>query len=42
VQVGEGQLGGLFTIAGMVAGNFLYSVAHERWFRWSTNSCVDD
>lgn len=42
VQIGEGQLGGLFTLAGMFGGNFLYSLAHERWFRWSASTCVDD
>jgi uncharacterized membrane protein YedE/YeeE len=42
VQIGEGQLGGVFTLAGMFGGNFLYSVVHERWFRWSAGTCVDD
>lgn len=42
VQVGEGQLGGVITLAGMFAGNFLYSVVHERWFRWSAGTCIDD
>jgi len=42
VQVGEGQLGGLVTLVGMFAGNFLYSLAHERFFRWSAGSCLDD
>ncbi len=39
VQLGEGQLGALWTLVGMFAGNFLYSVIHERYFRWSPGSC---
>ncbi len=42
VQIGEGQFGGIFTLVGMFAGNFLYSLAHERWFRWSASTCVED
>lgn len=41
VQIGEGQLGALWTLIGMFAGNWLYSVVHGRFFRWSTGSCVD-
>jgi uncharacterized membrane protein YedE/YeeE len=41
VQVGEGQLGALWTLAGIVFGNYVYSVLHERFFRWPTSSCVD-
>ncbi|MBK6516766.1 MAG: YeeE/YedE family protein [Polyangiaceae bacterium] len=41
VQLGEGQLGGLVTLVGIFAGNFVYSIVHERHFRWSTSSCVD-
>jgi uncharacterized membrane protein YedE/YeeE len=41
VQLGEGQLGALLTLAGIVCGNWLYSVVHERWFRWSAASCAD-
>ena len=36
------DLGGVFTLAGMFGGNFLYSVVHERWFRWSAGSCMED
>lgn len=42
VQLGEGQLGALATIAGIFGGNWLYSIVHERYFRWSAASCVDD
>ena len=41
VQLGEGQLGALLTIAGIFAGNWLYSVVHERYFRWSSAGCSD-
>lgn len=41
VQLGELQLGGLVTLAGIFAGNWLYAVVHERWFRWSQASCSD-
>lgn len=42
VQLGEGQLGALWTLAGIFAGNWIYSMVHERWFRWSTGSCLDE
>jgi uncharacterized membrane protein YedE/YeeE len=42
VQLGEGQLGALFTLAGAVAGNWAYSAAQERWLHWDTGSCLDD
>ncbi len=42
VQVGEGQFGAGVTLAGMFIGNYLYSVVHERYFRWSARSCADD
>jgi len=42
VQLGEGQAAALFTLAGIFIGNWLYSWAHERYFRWSAGSCVDD
>jgi hypothetical protein len=41
VQLGEGQLGGLVTLLGVFAGNWIYSVVHERHFRWTTSSCLD-
>jgi uncharacterized protein len=41
VQVGEGQAGGLLTLAGILAGNWVYAVVHERYFRWTTASCAD-
>jgi uncharacterized membrane protein YedE/YeeE len=42
VQLGEGQFVALFTLLGIFAGNWLYSVVHERFFRWSASTCVDD
>lgn len=42
VQLGEGRVLALCTAAGMFGGNWLYSVVHERWFRWSAQSCAED
>lgn len=39
VQIGEGQLGAVLTLAGIFLGNFAYSVVHERWLRWDRASC---
>lgn len=41
VQLGEGQLAALVTLAGVLLGNALYGEAHARWFRWDTGSCLD-
>ncbi len=42
VQLGEGQLRAGLTVLAIFAGNWLYAVAHERFFRWSTRSCLED
>jgi uncharacterized protein len=42
VQLGEGQLGAVVTLTGIVTGNWLYSVVHQRYLNWSTGSCLDD
>ncbi len=42
VQLGEGQLGAAWTIVGVVAGNWLYSFVHPRFFGWTTGSCIED
>lgn len=42
VQLGEGQLSALWTLGGIFAGNWLYSVVHERFFRWDVGRCSDD
>ncbi len=41
VQMGEGQLGGAFTFAGILAGNWIYAAAHERFFRWTPGVCLE-
>ena len=41
VQLGEGQLLAFWSLVGMALGNWLYSLAHERWFTWSPGVCVD-
>lgn len=41
VQLGEGQVGGVVTLAGILTGNFLYAVVHERFFRWSPGACLE-
>jgi uncharacterized protein len=41
VQFGEGQIGGLFTLTGILAGNWLYAAVHERFFRWTPGVCAD-
>lgn len=41
VQLGEGQLAAFGTLFGMIAGNWLYSVVHARYFGWSAASCAD-
>ena len=41
VQIGEGKLGAVFTLAGILAGNYAYSRLHERYFRWSASSCAE-
>jgi uncharacterized membrane protein YedE/YeeE len=42
VQLGEGQLGALWTLGGIVLGNTLYSFVHERWFTWAPQSCAEN
>ncbi len=41
VQLGEGQLGALLTLVGILVGNWIYSLVHERYFRWTAESCLD-
>jgi len=41
VQLGEGQLGAVWTIAGLFVGNWLYPVIHERFFKWTPGTCAD-
>lgn len=42
VQLGEGQLAAVWTLLGVFGGNLLYAKVHERWFKWTTGSCVDE
>lgn len=42
VQLGEGQLAALLTLAGIFAGNAIYALVHRRFFRFSTGSCAAD
>lgn len=42
VQLGEGQLGAGVTLLGIFGGNYLYSVVHERYFRWQARTCADE
>ncbi len=41
VQLGEGNLSAVATLAGILAGNALYPLVHRRAFRWSAASCSD-
>jgi uncharacterized membrane protein YedE/YeeE len=42
VQLGEGQLGALWTLGGIFVGNAIYAWVHPRYFGWSTGSCLDE
>jgi uncharacterized protein len=42
VQLGLGESTALWTLAGVLLGNFVYAPVHARWFRWSAGSCLDD
>jgi len=42
VQLGQGQLAALYTLAGILAGNWLYGALHARYLRWDAGSCLDD
>lgn len=41
-QLGEGQLAAVVTVIGIVAGNWLYSIVHAKFFRWSPGVCTED
>ena len=40
VQLGEGQLGAIATLAGMFVGNYTYAYVHQRWLKWDADSCA--
>jgi uncharacterized membrane protein YedE/YeeE len=39
VQLGEGRVLALATLAGVIAGTWLFTVLQPRYFRWATGSC---
>jgi uncharacterized membrane protein YedE/YeeE len=39
VQLGEGKVLAALTLAGMLAGTWLYPAVHRRFFRWDSGSC---
>jgi uncharacterized membrane protein YedE/YeeE len=41
VQLGEGQFGAFYTLAGVFIGNYVYARVHERYFRWAAASCAE-
>lgn len=41
VQVGEGMLLGLLTLAGVIVGTALYRVVHRRFLRFDDGTCGD-
>jgi len=42
VQLGEGQLAALVTVAGILVGTAIYRLIHARFFRWDRGSCEVD
>ena len=42
VQLGEGQLAAVVTLAGIFGGAALYRRVHARWFRWDRGGCDVD
>lgn len=42
VQLGEGQLAALVTLAGIFAGTLLYRPIHARFFGWDRGECGAD
>jgi uncharacterized membrane protein YedE/YeeE len=41
VQLGQGQLGALATIAGIVVGNYVFAVANERVLHVPASNCAE-
>ncbi len=39
IQVGEGHLIALFTVGGILLGNWLYRIVHTRFFHWQPEMC---
>ncbi len=42
VQLGEGQLLAVFSVAGIVTGNWTYTLVHARFLRWDQGACSGD
>ena len=42
VQLGEGQLGAVWTLGGILVGNSVYALVHEKYLRWPAASCADE
>lgn len=40
VQLGQGQVAALATLAGVIAGVAAYAPVHRRWLRWPMESCA--
>jgi uncharacterized protein len=39
IQIGQGQVAALLTLAGMLAGTWIYPRIHARFFRFDVGSC---
>jgi uncharacterized membrane protein YedE/YeeE len=42
VQLGEGQFAALCTLAGILAGNYLFGVIRTKYLHWDSVSCIDE
>lgn len=42
VQLGEGQGLAVFSLVGMLLGNWVYGLVKERYHRWDVGTCTDD
>ncbi len=42
VQLGDGQYAAIFTLLGILIGNYGYATVQERWLHWAKVSCADD
>jgi uncharacterized membrane protein YedE/YeeE len=40
VQIGEGRIVAFVSLAGVIAGAWLYGLVHARYFRWDRGSCA--
>ena len=42
VQLGEGRGLAVFSLLGMLLGNWIYALVRERYLKWDVSSCTDD